>query len=867
MIELSRQPRRRWSRRERRLAQAGGVIAVVLVAIVLGVWWSLRPEAAYVPGEEVEGRTAALEREPPEDAPALTFTDVTAEAGIDFRHFPATRSSSILEDMGSGAAWGDYDDDGWPDLFVVNAVPGDRRGKGPGGEGSRVDDPSPEGRSKLYRNLGDGTFRDVSREVGLEVSGIGMAAAWADFDADGDLDLLVSAYPGLRLFRQDRDATSGAVEAISFTEVTAEAGLAGPEGFWSAVAWGDYDRDGDLDLYVAGYVQFDPDVGGASSQYDTDVSASLNPSAFEPERNLLFRNRGDGTFVEIAAEAGVVDAAGRGLGAAWIDFDEDGWPDLYVANDVSDNALYLNGRDGTFRNVSHPALVADYRGAMGIATGDWDGDTDLDLFITHWVAQENALYSNLLAQFAVPGDSVRRLQFRDDADRFGLGQIALDYVGWATSFVDFDNDGRLDLFVVNGHTFQRADDPTRLIGMRDQLFWNAGHERGFYEIGPVVGDWFLREEVGRGGAAADYDRDGDIDLFIVNHSAPAVLLRNDGENGRWLRVELEGARPGEPVLGSSVRLLSADSVVAVAAYGSQASYLSQNEASVHFGLGEREGIDSLVVVWPDGNRSTARQVAADGILRVKWGGGVEWRAPLPALSGKERVHRFWETFRAAGRARIAGEVAEALELYLQASRLNPEHEDALYYLGHMAREGGKFGEAESAWRRLVALNSRSARAYTALGWLYLCTDADADPDPGAARNAFEEVIALNPEHTGVWLDASIAALAAGDRAEGREFAEHVLQTDPDNPAARFLTAYLVWSGGDSAAARAEFDRRGTVEEAGPEASAEGDTETGGAMTAAGGRCSTLRTMPALPGTADDLLPRFDSLLRRARALR
>ena len=839
MTEERPDRRRRWSRRERRLAQAGAATVLGLVAIGLAVWWSLRPPPGYVPGEELEGLTAALERNLPDDRPELTFTEVTAEAGIDFRHFPTTRSSRIVEDMGSGVAWGDYDGDGWVDLFVVNAAP----------EGS-------DASSVLYRNRGDGTFEDVTAAVGLEIGGLGMGALWGDWNGDGRLDLAVSGQPQLRLFVQDASGR--------FSDRSRAAGLSELNGFWAGLATADYDRDGDLDLYVTGYVQWDPATGGSSSQYDTEVPASLNPSAFEPERNLLLRNRGDGTFQEVARSAGVDDPQGRGLQAAWADFDDDGWPDLYVANDVSDNALFLNQGDGTFRNVSHPALVADYRGAMGIATGDWDGDRDLDLFLTHWIAQENALYSNLLSQLSEPGDTVRRLQFRDDADRFGLGQIALDYVGWATSFLDFDNDGRLDLYVVNGSTFQRDDDPSRLIGMRDQLFWNGGRQRGFFDIGPVSGDWFSEERVGRGGAAADYDRDGDLDLFVVNHSGAGALLRNDGTGGAWLRVRLAGRSPAEPVLGAAVELFSGDSLVAYAPYGSQAGYLSQNEETLHFGLGPRTRVDSLRVRWPDGTLSSTGPWPAGGVVELERGGPGEWTQPLPALSERERVQRFWTAFRAAGQARVAGDRERSLSLYRDATRLDPDHEDALYYLGHMAREEGDFEVARQAWSRLVQVNDHSARAFSALGWLHLCAEPGAPTDPTRAAEAFRSVIGLNPEHTGIWVDASIAALANGDPGQSREYLEHVLQTDPDNPAALLISAYHAWSAGDEAGARSEFQKRAVKEAAGPEASAEGDTKSGVALTAEEGRCSRLRRLPREQGTPERLLPELDSLLLRVR---
>ena len=452
-------------RRKRKLAVTIGAVAGVAILLLAATWLLTPPAETYRPGQEIEGLTDDLARDLPADYPRVAFTDVTAAAGVEFSHFPGRRSSQLPEDMGSGAAWGDYDGDGWMDLYLVNfAAPLDA------GPGAR------RGHHALYRNNGDGTFSDVSGETGTDLVEGGMAAAWADYDNDGWTDLLVTRYGGITLLRNTGDG--------AFEDVSASAGLAGHDGFWTGVAWGDYDRDGCLDLYVAGYVQYESDVSGQALQYDVETPASINPSSFEPERNLLFRCRGDGSFEEVALRSGVQNGRGRSLSAAWVDLDEDGWIDLYVANDVSDNVLYLNQGDATFDEVSHQALVADYRGAMGIATGDWDGDADVDLFITHWIAQENALYQNPRADRIRGGGRQAPLQFMDVADRYGLGQIALDYIGWGTSFVDYDNDGRLDLFVTNGSTFQDRRDPTRLVPMRDQLFWNRGPDSGFLTSRP-----------------------------------------------------------------------------------------------------------------------------------------------------------------------------------------------------------------------------------------------------------------------------------------------------------------------------------------------------------------------------------------------
>ena len=592
----------RTSRRRRLVLLTAGLGTVFVAAAALVVWFATRPEPMYRPGERVAGLTADLSRTLPSDHPSVTFTDVTAEAGIGFRHFSGHRSSQLPEDMGSGAAWGDFDNDGWLDLYVLNEA----------GPLTLTDDEvarSPA-HAVLYRNVGDGTFRETNAESGVQFRGWGMGVAAGDYDNDGWLDLFVSAYGENVLYHNDGDGT--------FTDRTAHAGVGGRPGFWTGARWGDYDRDGWLDLYVAGYVKYRHLADqGTTRQYDIDQPAAINPSSFEAERNLLYHNNGDGTFTEVAAQAGVAGTAGRSLGVTWADFDDDGWPDLYVANDVSDNVMYWNLRDGTFGDVSLVARVADYRGAMGLAVGDWDGDEDLDLFVTHWLAQEDALYDNRLADARARGSAMPQpLLFMDEADRYGLGQVALPFVGWGTSFFDYDNDGRLDLFVVHGSTLQEADDQRVLVPMTSKLFWNRGLPDGFYDVSSVSGAYFAQAHVGRGAAFGDYDNDGDVDVFVVNHGGPGMLLRNDGGNRqRWLAVRLEGGRSNRSAIGARLRLV-AGGTVQVREVGSQGSYLSHNSLTEHFGLGALEAADTLEIRWPSGTRQVVPHPGANRLLPI-----------------------------------------------------------------------------------------------------------------------------------------------------------------------------------------------------------------------------------------------------------
>ncbi len=642
---MTARPPTNYRRRAFRWLVGGGTAFGLLAVAVLAT--RPRPQA-YVPGEERETSaeiTRTLDRALPSpdvpragapvaelapptsgsatahggSAPAtdsaplrVAFRDAAEAAGLRFRHFFGRRSSQLPEDMGSGLAWGDYDGDGFPDLFLVNE-------SGPLTLTPDEVQRSPA-RGTLFHNNGDGTFADVTDAAGLDVRGWGMAAAWGDYDGDGRLDLFVTRYGTNLLFHNDGHGR--------FAEVTDQAGLGAIDGFWTGASWADYDRDGDLDLYVCGYVRyrFDPaDKSRSALQFQSVVPFTLNPSSYPPERNLLYRNDG-GVFHEVGREAGVDNPTGRSLSASWADFDGDGWPDLYVANDVSDNAMFLNLRNGRFKDISHSAWVADYRGAMGLGVGDFDNDGDLDIFITHWMAQENALYVNESSRMKLTADAP--LRFVDQADLTGLGQIALDVIGWGTGFFDFDNDGRLDLFATNGSTFQEESDPTRLIPMRNFLFWNAG-EQGFYEVGKVSGAPLAIPNVGRGSSFADYDGDGDLDVAVMVHGGPVRLLRNDGGNaGAWIRVVLRSSpalasgplRSTTYATGAVVRATARDGTQ-IRVVGGQSSYLSQEPpGEVFFGVGRAERIEALEVRWPSGRVEAFADLPTRTTLRLDEGG-------------------------------------------------------------------------------------------------------------------------------------------------------------------------------------------------------------------------------------------------------
>ncbi|MEK7710834.1 MAG: VCBS repeat-containing protein, partial [Planctomycetota bacterium] len=411
------------NRRRNLLVRWGGlsVAGTAVLAVVISLA-SRRERLVIAPaGTGTAGVTSILQRTAEDRDVPIQFEDVTGRVGVNFRHFPAVRASYIAEDMGSGLAWGDYDGDGYPDLFLVNLVGSVVTGAG---------NDAQAGRSRLYRNMNGERFEDVTEAAGIHFAGFGMGACWGDYDNDGDLDLYITAFGGNVLYENLGDGT--------FRDVTLLRGVQDSR-FSSGCSWADYDRDGDLDLFVCNYVDFGfregdravPDPEYAEQPY------TLNPNAYAPVANSLFRNNGPGRagsapgFTDVAAQAGVDDPKGRGLSASWFDMDNDGWPDLYVANDVSYNGVFRNRADGTFEDIGASSLAADYRSAMGLAVADFDNELDLDRVITHWLAQENALYQNMTREERASGATSGRLWFMDVADAFGLGQISLDMVGWA----------------------------------------------------------------------------------------------------------------------------------------------------------------------------------------------------------------------------------------------------------------------------------------------------------------------------------------------------------------------------------------------------------------------------------------------------
>lgn len=798
----------RVSRRRRKLLLTVVLLvtAVALAGTVLVRQYRARAAAAYEPGEENADVTSVLAKRLPADAPTPAFTDVTNEAGLGgFRTFQGPRTSQLPEDMGPGAAWGDFDNDGDDDLFLVSA--GAALGSAP----------AERAPSQLYENLGTGQFRLVSDFPETRI--LGMGAAWGDADGDGWLDLVVTGYNEILLFRN----TGG--------RFAPDPAFTAPAGFWSSAAWGDYDRDGDLDLYVCGYVQYreEPvDPARTSQQNGTAVPYTLNPASYAPERNLLYRNNGSGSFREVAKALDVDNTEGRSLSALWHDVDGDGWLDLYVANDISDNVMYRN-LGGRFEDVSHPAWVADYRGAMGLAVGDWNRDGDDDLFVSHWLAQENALYDSLLADTA--GATARPastggaaadappVRFVDAADSVGLGQIALPMVGWGVEFADFDADGWLDLVVANGSTVETGGEPRRLEPQLPFLFWNRRGEH-FHDLAPLA-PALSQPAVSRGLAVADYDDDGDLDVLIVRRDAGVQLLDNAMQRGHWLKLRLRNRLPGPREaysrgLGTQVTAHIGGGTLRRAV--SPASYLSQSSPVLHFGLGASTRVDRLDIRWPDGTTTSVDALAADRTWEITEGEPVPRELPgaaraaaAPAASQRhpgerERTIAFWAKQREAMQAfKVEKNFERAAVLLREALEHDPGHEDTRYYLASALVSLGDMEGALAELQALARQNPNSHRALARWGTLRARTARSAD-DVASAEASLERAHAINPEETGALAALGEVSVMRGELTRAAERLTAVCTTNPRASGGLFLLGYVHWKRGDATGA-ARFLRR------------------------------------------------------------
>ena len=534
------------------------------------------------------------------DGAATVFINITHQAGLDKFHHRSggPEKATILEAPGSGVALLDYDNDGWLDIYLLN-----------GSTFAALQGKEAAPRAMLLHNNHDGTFTDVTEKAGVANERWGFGVAVGDYDNDGWPDIYVANYGKNRLYHNNHDGT--------FADVAESAGVA--LGGWSTgPTWGDYDHDGRLDLFVPGYVKFDPDhpptegKGGISDGACEFRSMHVfcGPISLRGERDHLFHNNGDGTFTDVSLKAGVSDAKGYyGFASVFLDVDDDGWLDLVVANDSTPNYLYHNRHDGTFEDVSYPSWFAfsgegRAQASMGIGVGDYNRDGKVDLYVTSFSDDYNTLYRN-------EGDG----SFTDVTFRAGLGEPTIPFLGWGTGFVDFDNDGLLDIFVANGHVYPGVDkhDWGTTWAQRPQLFRNLDGNR-FQEVAPATGSGLAQMLTGRGTAFGDLFNDGHIDAVINNIDSVPALLRNVVKNSNhWLELKLiGGTKSPRDAIGAKI-YVTAGGIRQRADVFSGGSYGSSSEQRVHFGLGQSAKVEKIEIHWPSG---TKQELSIPGIDRI-----------------------------------------------------------------------------------------------------------------------------------------------------------------------------------------------------------------------------------------------------------
>ena len=535
--------------------------------------------------------------------PAVPFSDRTRALGIDFRHQRgASAQKHLVETMGSGCALLDYDGDGRLDVLLIN--------------GGRTPDSTPfvPRAHALYRNRGGGRLEEVTREAGLDLpAGYGMGVAVSDYDNDGDPDLYLTHFGPNRLYRNNGDGT--------FSDVTGRAGVAGAE--WSTgAAFFDYDRDGAPDLYVVNYLDATFERNPPCEM--KGIRAYCHPRHFAGVPDRLYRNLGDGRFGEVSRSSGILNPEGKGLGVVAADFDGDGWVDLYVANDSVRNVLLRNKGDGTFSDVTLLSGTgynsqAQAEAGMGVDAADYDGDSLLDIFVTNYDLETNALYR-------YQGNWL----FGDERWRSGLARKDRFLLGFGAGFLDFDNDGDRDLLVVNGHVVDNIEriQPDLSHPQPDQLFENRGGR--FVEHGPFY-RWSSRQpRVGRGAALGDIDNDGDIDVLISNCGAePTLLINRVGARRNWIQLRLTGTDSSRDAVGTRLTLTTAEGEQTDQITGG-GSYLSASDLRAHFGLGEAARVEEIRIRWPSGKEEVLKDIPANRILQVTEGRASEFStAPGP----------------------------------------------------------------------------------------------------------------------------------------------------------------------------------------------------------------------------------------------
>jgi hypothetical protein len=556
---------------------------------------SAPPQSKAVQDSAIPARAQKMDPQTAAQLPQLV--DITGSTGIKFEHLSSPEQKYIVESMSGGVALIDYDRDGWPDIYFTNAQSVEMALAGK------------KARSALYHNNHDGTFTDVTDTAGVGYPCWAMGAVVGDYNNDGWPDLLVTCFGGVVLYRNNGNGT--------FTDVTRQAGLSNDSGWATGAAFGDYDNDGWADLFVSHYVAFDlsnlPTFGSMKTCKYHGIDVQCGPRGLNGSPDSLYHNNRDGTFTDVSKKTGVDDPQDRfGLTAVWSDFDNDGRLDLFVTNDGQPNYLYHNDGNGQFTDVAFSGGVAVSQDGveqanMGLALGDYQHTGFFSLAITHFNDEYTALFRN---------DG--KMNFADVSYASGIAPATTPYVGWGDAFLDFDNDGWVDLFLVNGHVYPQVDSIDIAAKYREPglLFWNQ-HDGTFKNISKLVGPAIEIAQVSRGVAIGDLFNDGRLDIVIENlKGEPMILQPQGGVANHWVSFELEGKRSNRLALNARVRA-SAGDLVQTGEVLSGGSYLSQNDLRIHFGLGSKEHVDKVEILWPDGTTEVRTNLAADHFYTIK----------------------------------------------------------------------------------------------------------------------------------------------------------------------------------------------------------------------------------------------------------
>jgi hypothetical protein len=565
---------------------------------------AVMPSAAVTEKSPNRTQQPAKSRLPLRSSGPIQFTDVTEQAGIHFKHNSGAFGKKYLpETMGSGVCFLDYDNDGWQDILLVNSMDWPEH---------KVAKSFPV----LYHNNHDGTFADVTRAAGLAIEMYGMGCAIGDYDNDGYPDIYITAVGSNHLFHNLGNG--------KFSDATAKAGVSDP-GFSTSAVWFDYDNDGKLDLFVSHYV----DWSVAKDHYcslDGKNKSYCTPQAYKGQSSTLFHNKGNGTFENVTKRAGLYDPTSKSLGIALVDYDNDGWLDLFVANDTESNKLYRNNHDGTFTDVAVLSGVAlsetgRARAGMGVDAGDYDGSGRQSLIIGNFTNESMSLYRN-------DGSGL----YTDEAAASGIGQMSIQSLTFGCFFFDYDLDGFPDIFAANGHVSEDISvvQPNVKYAQRPSLFRNKGNKK-FEEVSGKLGRAFQTEVVGRGAAYGDFDNDGDLDLVITTNNGVARLLRNDnGNQNDMLRIKTVGTRSNRDGIGAKVTVKTNKGMSQMQMVKSGSSYLSQSEMPLTFGLGKPEEGRTLTVqiVWPSGKTDAMTAVKPNQFITVQEGKGIISGQPI-----------------------------------------------------------------------------------------------------------------------------------------------------------------------------------------------------------------------------------------------